>query len=758
MHNLIARKNLFLVVLFAVLMTSCGDPDKAAAPGTPLSAPTVLSVTPINTPFSCPNNVGAISATFSKAMNPATLISPATTFTVTGPGSTSVAGTVTYTSATNTATFTPTGVLAPNTLYTATISTAAMDVFGVRLAANSVWTFTTSPTCAPTITKAFNPTTIPLGATTSLTFTITNPAANPIALTGVGFTDNLPVGLQVASSSVSTCGGTLTTTLPTGIVLSGATIAANSQCVFSVTVTGAFSGNYTNTTGTVSSTNGGTGNAATANLIVASPPAIAKAFNPTTIPQTGTTLLTFTLTNPPANLFALTGVGFSDTLPLGLTVASSSIPNTCGTGTLTTTAATRTIVLTGGTIAASSQCSFGVTVTGVVSGSYTNTTGNVSSTNGGTGLAASANLVVASPPVIAKAFVPNSIAPGATSALTFTITNPVANAFSLAGVAFTDTLPINVVVSTPNGIVGSCGAGTITATAGSGSISLSGGTVSAGSNCSFSVNVTSAVLGNYTNTTSAVTSTNAGTGNTASANLSVAIQPTALASNCTVAILASTPVVSNIGPTIVSGGEVEISPAASITGFGGTGLGPPGMVVLPFGISHAGDAVAATARAQAMLAYNSAGTAQGGTFGTGTGLGAVLTADIGGQTKFPGVYRTTSAQPSLGITGTLTLDGNGDPNSVFIFQIGSSLITAAGNSQIILQNGATANHVFWQVGTSATLGVNVPGVATIFQGTILASASITLNTGAVLNGRALALNGAVTMDSNTVTVPPGTCQ
>ena len=753
MHNLIARKNLFLVVLFAVLMTSCGDKDKAAAPGTPLSSPTVLSVTPINTPFSCPNNVGAISATFSKAMNPATLISPATTFTVTGPGSTSVAGTVTYTSATNTATFTPTGVLAPNTLYTATISTGATDAYGLHLAANSVWTFTTSPTCAPTIAKAFNPTTIPLGATTSLTFTITNPAANPIALTGVGFSDTLPVGLMVATSSSSTCGGTLTTTLPTGIVLSGATIAPNSQCVFSVPVTGAASGNYTNTTGNVSSTNGGTGNSATANLIVATPPAIAKAFNPSTIANGATTLLTFTLTNPPANLFALTGVGFSDTLPLGLTLLSSST-NTCG-GTLTTTSP-RSILFSGGTIAVNSQCSFSVTVTGVVSGNYTNTTGSVSSTNGGTGLAASANLVVASPPVIAKAFNPASIAPNATSALTFTITNP--NTFALTGVAFTDTLPVNVVVATPNGIVGTCGAGTITATAASGSISLSGGTISASSNCSFSVNVTSAVLGNYTNTTGAVTSTNGGTGNTASANLSVAIQPTTLGSNCTVAILGSTPVVSNIGPTIVTGGEVEISPAASITGFGGTGLGPPGMVVLPYGISHAGDAVAATARANAMTAYTSAGTVQGGTFGTGTGLGAVLTADIGGQTLFPGVYRTTSAQPSLGITGNLTLDGNGDPNSVWIFQIGSTLTTAAGNSKIILQNGATANHITWQVGTSATLGVNVPGTATIFQGTILASASITLNTGAVLNGRALALNGAVSMDSNPVTVPAGPCQ
>src|SRR6185437_8835247 len=99
----------------------------------------------------------------------------------------------------------------------------------------------------PVIAKAFNPAAITLNSTTSLTFTITNPAANAVALTGVAFTDNLPAGLAVASGSATVCGGTLTTTAPTGIALSGATIAANSQCQSSVTVTGVVSGQYTNT-------------------------------------------------------------------------------------------------------------------------------------------------------------------------------------------------------------------------------------------------------------------------------------------------------------------------------------------------------------------------------------------------------------------------------------------------------------------------------------------------------------------------------
>jgi hypothetical protein len=135
-------------------------------------------------------------------------------------------------------------------------------------------------------------------------------------------------------------------------------------------------------------------------------------------------------------------------------------------------------------------------------------------------------------------------------------------------------------------------------------------------------------------------------------------------------------------------------------------------------------------------AYNYAAAAPGG---------AVLTADIGGQTLVPGVYKTTSAQPSLGITGNLTLSGNG----VYIFQIVSSLTTASTNSQVILSGGATAQDVFWQVGSSATLGTT-----TTFAGTIMAQASITLTTGATLNGRALARTGAVALDSNPVNVPP----
>lgn len=120
-----------------------------------------------------------------------------------------------------------------------------------------------------------------------------------------------------------------------------------------------------------------------------------------------------------------------------------------------------------------------------------------------------------------------------------------------------------------------------------------------------------------------------------------------------------------------------------------------------------------------------------------------IVADLGGTTKAAGVYCTASG---IGVTGTLTLDGGGDPNAVFVFQAGSAL-TTAGN--VVLINGANAKNVYWQVGTSATLGT-----ASQWQGNILANVSITLVDGATLRGRALARTGAVTLGTtNTITLP-----
>lgn len=186
--------------------------------------------------------------------------------------------------------------------------------------------------------------------------------------------------------------------------------------------------------------------------------------------------------------------------------------------------------------------------------------------------------------------------------------------------------------------------------------------------------------------------------------------------------------VTNFGLTAITG-DLGVSPGAAVTGF------PLGTVT--GGTIHAGDAVAAQAHSDTATAYN---TFQGLAFNTdltGQNLG-VLTLD-------PGVYRFIS---SAQLTGTLFLNGQGNANSLFVFQIGSVLTTASASS-VQLINGANANNVYFQVGSSATLGTS-----SAFQGSILALANVTLNTGASIEtGRALAINGAVTLDTNRVVVP-----
>ena len=190
--------------------------------------------------------------------------------------------------------------------------------------------------------------------------------------------------------------------------------------------------------------------------------------------------------------------------------------------------------------------------------------------------------------------------------------------------------------------------------------------------------------------------------------------------------------ISNTGSSVIIG-DIGSYPTATITGF------PPGTVS---GTNHAGDAVTQSAKTALTAGYVDA---------VGQAPAVTVLTELGGTTKNAGIY--DSADGTFEITGTLTLDGQGDPNAVFIFKTATTLTTAA-SSSVNLINGAQPCNVFWQVGSSATLGTD-----SVFKGNILALTSITATTGASVEGRLLAQNGAVTLDTNAITkavcaIPP----
>jgi hypothetical protein len=670
MRKMKVSKIWILAFLLAVLVGGCGREQ------TGFVAPSLISTNPANLATGVPVTQ-IVTATFNNAMNPTTINT--VTFIVAGPGGTAIMGTVTYSG--TTATFTPAANLLPSTQYSGTITTGAKDPAGNALAINFVWTFTTGT--IPTVTSVTPPNNSTLVCPNTAVITATfSHAMNPATINTTTFTLTGPGGASVAGQVSYAAATNIATFTPSGALAPGttftATITTGAQDTSGIALAANFVWTFTSascpppTVASVTPPNGSTSVCSNTAVITA---AFSHAMNPATINTT-----TFTLTGPG-----------------GASVSGQVSYDT------TTNIATFTPSVT---LAAST--SFTATITTGAQDTF--------------GIALVANFVwmfttsATCPPIVTSVTPPNN------STLVCPNTGVITATFSHA----MNSATINTTTFTLTGTGGASVAGQVTYAAAT-NIATFTPTGTLAPSTSFTATITTgaqdtfgiALVANFvwTFTTSAT-----------------CLPPGSitLGAACSFGILAGSTVTNVPGTATTVSGDVGVSPGTAITGFG-----PPASIT---GMFHSNDSVAMAAQADLLTAYNAAAGAAGG---------AVLPADIGGQTLPPGVYKTTSAQPSLGITGTLTLDGGGDPNAVWIFQIVSTLTTAANNSEVIPINGADFHNVFWQVGSSATLGT-----FTIFKGTIMAQTSITLTTGATLYGRALAQTGAVTLDGNTVVVPP----
>jgi CSLREA domain-containing protein/uncharacterized repeat protein (TIGR01451 family) len=343
---------------------------------------------------------------------------------------------------------------------------------------------------APTVTKSFAPASIATGGVSTLTIQITNP--NPVPLSNVAFTDTYPAQITTAAvpNITGNCGGGTVGSTSGTFTLSGGSIAASGACSVSIDVTSSTPGGpYMNSVTVTSNAPDGNGSAGLTVTDLAAPN-ITKSFTPSTIASGGVSTLTIQIANP--NGTALSNVSFTDTYPAQIsTAAVPNITGNCGGGTVGSTAGTFT--LSGGSIAATGSCTVTVDVTSSTPGGpYVNSVTVTSNAADGNGSAA---LTVLAPPGVAKLFSPDVLATGAVSTLTITLGNT--NDSTITGVSLTDNFPANLVVATPNNLVNSCG-GSVTATAGSGTVILSGGSIPNGG-CSIGVSVTSATAGGYNN-------------------------------------------------------------------------------------------------------------------------------------------------------------------------------------------------------------------------------------------------------------------
>jgi Ice-binding-like/Bacterial Ig-like domain len=651
------------------------------------AAPTVISTVPASGAMAVAINT-LVSATFSEPMNPATI--SGTTFTLTGPGVTPVAGTVTY--AGSTATFTPTAALAANTLFTATIMTGAQDPAGVGLAANFVWTFTT--VSQPKVTS-------------------TNPAS---AATNVPINQKVTATFSEPMSSATIIAGGTFTLVPTlgGAAVTGIVTydAASNTAIFTPTADLAVSTEFTGTITTAaqdpaghalasdyvwSFTTGTVANATSPTVVSTDPIAVA-----TNVPLNQKIAATFSKAMDPATISAVgtfTVVTTVGAIPVSGAVTYDTASNTAiFTPTANLAASTQ---FTAAISNAAKDLSGNALIAGAVANPWTFTTGTTTNTAG---------------PIVTQEF-PGDLATAVPIDTTINAT------FSAPMNPATITTATFLVTATADGTPVS---GTVTYDAASqiatftpsADLAVSTEFTNSISPAAQDLDGNALVAGMVPNPWSFTTGTTAGGSSPATVNLGSA-------GNFAVLATAST---TSTGPVIVNG-DVGVDP--------GSAQGIPMAQVI--GTIYVDDPIVAKAQTDLLAAYNDAAGRSANS--------QTLPGDMGGLTFHPGLYTNST---SVVISTDVTLDAQGDPNAVFIFQMGTTLTTTGGS--VILAGGAKAGNIFWVVGSSATLS------APTFQGNILADVSITQNGGVVVNGRLFAGSGpggsgSVTVNGVSVNVP-----
>jgi hypothetical protein len=781
----------------ATITTGAKDPAGAGLAAnyvwsfTTAPPPTVVSTVPAAGASTVAVNT-TISATFSEAMNAATI--NAATFTVTGPGATPIAGTVTYTG--TTATFTPTLLLPAGTLITATITTGAKDPTGAPLAANFVWTFTTSPppTVVPgvpangavgvadatTVTAIFSR---PMDATTinTTTFTLMGPGATPVvgSVNYAGTTATLTPGAPLASSTLYTATVTTGAKDPTGNA-----IAANVVWTFTTAVTPAVTSvvpangatnvplnqkvdaTFNTPMNPATITAAGTFTVAIAGGGAAVPGAVTydaasnTAIFAPTAPLTASTQYTATVTTAaqsaqgnalPANYVwsFTTGIAANASAP---TVISTDPANLATSVPLNQkVAATFSTAMDPSTISAVGTFTLAATVGGVAVPGTVSYAGRTAIFTPNVALTANTNytatITTAAKDLTGVAMAANFVwtfTTGVASNVagpTITATNPASAAMSVfidttvSATFSTDMDPTTITNATFTVAVAGGGApvsGTVSYDSAS-KIATFAPSANLTSNTQYTATVSPAVKDLFGNPLIAGLVPNPWSFTTGATTGAAGPPAINLGTAGSFAVMA-TASISSTGPVVING-DVGLAPGTS------QGI-PPAQVN---GTIHVNDPVVTQAQADLLAAYNDAVSRSANAL--------VLPGNMGGLTFTPGLYvnSTSVLLSGAGPGNNVTLDAQGDPNAVFIFKMGTTLTTGT-SSQVILAGGAKAGNVFWQVGSSATLGVT-----SIFEGNVLAAVSITINTGAAVEGRMFAGAaggaGTATVNASTVTVP-----